>query len=805
MGRKKKRENNIGKTDIELAGLSGPVRQVKQICYKARKQRGLVVNGNIDDDGYGDEKNYSIIFDKHGNKTEEQVFHLFGRRHKVYNENRLPVTNTSYYLDGQPMNETAKVMSREVFQYDKNGNELEQIHYDRDGKITARLVSEYDDKPRLKHVPHRSPNLTPVEGRGNRIAHYNILEKKETLRSYWSYDDRGLMIENGNRDSDGNKKNYAVRQYDSHGNIIEVRGYKDGEMVSMARHRYQYDKHGIIREEVVTTHDAEGKLTHTSEFLCNERGDKIEGHHFDGEGNSTGDYEFTPEYDDAGNIINNHWDEPEEKLESETEECEYDKHGNWVKKTTYYATSDVSWKKTPVSIFIREITYWDNESAKETPPEVFFADVKKAHDEKYNDEEKENKNPMEELSAEQLQWLSEPSHTNEPFPLFRFYALTNKEIPSMVAYTGPYIEAMALLDELQENLDAQLIHSYNTVWNQQEEKPVRYILSFPGHPGFLLSAMQIQIHNADEFEVPSFMNKRDSYDSDIVYFSQLQLLRPSVASGKLEEFADDYDFARELESYINKCSLKKKPDKPLIYIIEANSNGFVTREHPVETDFKIDDLDVNYGSGFNQFHLDLMKRFNTTTKGLVLFHGQPGTGKTYYIRHLLRSMVDKKVVIYMPPNMVDHLVEPGFMAFLSSEVQGFSEEGKTCVLLIEDAEPLLAKRQEGVRIQGITNLLNMSDGLLNDMLRLQIICTFNVDVRKLDSALLRPGRLIARKEFKALTELDANLLAQRLGIKHHFKSPATLGEIYAMRKNKDTLIHDVESDKGASTLLDDLL
>jgi hypothetical protein len=117
---------------------------------------------------------------------------------------------------------------------------------------------------------------------------------------------------------------------------------------------------------------------------------------------------------------------------------------------------------------------------------------------------------------------------------------------------------------------------------------------------------------------------------------------------------------------------------------------------------------------------------------------------------------------------------------------------------------LLAKRQEGIRIQGVTNLLNMTDGLLNDMLNLQIICTFNVDLKKLDSALLREGRLIARKEFKALAVLDANLLAQRLGIKHHFTKPATLGQIYAKRKNQNTLIHDVEQERDASKEIDDL-
>ena len=146
----------------------------------------------------------------------------------------------------------------------------------------------------------------------------------------------------------------------------------------------------------------------------------------------------------------------------------------------------------------------------------------------------------------------------------------------------------------------------------------------------------------------------------------------------------------------------------------------------------------------------------------------------------------------MPPNMVDHLVEPSFMTFISQQVASYSEDGYFCVLLIEDAEPLLAARSSETRVQGVTNLLNMTDGLLNDMLNLQIICTFNVGLKKLDKALLRPGRLLARKEFKAMSELDANRLAQQLGIKHHFTAPTTLAEVYALVKNKNTLIHDVD-------------
>ena len=84
----------------------------------------------------------------------------------------------------------------------------------------------------------------------------------------------------------------------------------------------------------------------------------------------------------------------------------------------------------------------------------------------------------------------------------------------------------------------------------------------------------------------------------------------------------------------------------------------------------------------------------------------------------------------------------------------------------------------------------MTDGILNDMLNIQIICTFNVKVKELDKALLRPGRLTAQKEFRPMSTLDANRLAQQLGVKHTFTKPATLAEVYALEKNKGTLIHD---------------
>jgi hypothetical protein len=75
-------------------------------------------------------------------------------------------------------------------------------------------------------------------------------------------------------------------------------------------------------------------------------------------------------------------------------------------------------------------------------------------------------------------------------------------------------------------------------------------------------------------------------------------------------------------------------------------------------------------------------------------------------------------------------------------------------------------------------LLNISEGLLSDCLNIQIICSFITDISKVDSALMREGRLIEKYEFKDLEASKAQALSTKLGFKteHHF--PTTLTAIY---------------------------
>ena len=104
---------------------------------------------------------------------------------------------------------------------------------------------------------------------------------------------------------------------------------------------------------------------------------------------------------------------------------------------------------------------------------------------------------------------------------------------------------------------------------------------------------------------------------------------------------------------------------------------------------------------------------------------------------------------------------------------------KNSILILEDAEEVLLDREmEGNRNQAISNILNITNGLLNDALQIQIIATFNMNKKSIDKALLRAGRLIEEWHFDNLTVEEANKLALHLGSDKIYSKPTPIADIY---------------------------
>ena len=87
----------------------------------------------------------------------------------------------------------------------------------------------------------------------------------------------------------------------------------------------------------------------------------------------------------------------------------------------------------------------------------------------------------------------------------------------------------------------------------------------------------------------------------------------------------------------------------------------------------------------------------------------------------------------------------------------------------------------------VSNLLNISDGLLADFLNVQLICTFNSSLTTIDNALLRKGRLVARYEFGKLSIEKAQRLSNHFGLGRRITEPMTIADIANPNEKKQKL------------------
>jgi len=240
----------------------------------------------------------------------------------------------------------------------------------------------------------------------------------------------------------------------------------------------------------------------------------------------------------------------------------------------------------------------------------------------------------------------------------------------------------------------------------------------------------------------------------------------------------------EAEKLVTKFSQEyRKPMPPtsdggIFFLIQQDGDNIKTKEVSLSSDtvLKPEALALHYGSGSREWHQGFVEKLCERTNGLSIFEGRPGTGKTFYLRHLMGELKESHRFYFIPTSTMGILSRPDFIGFWTD--QRWHHSTKRFVVILEDSDAALMTRGSDNREQ-VSAILNLSDGMLADFLRLQIICTINCSAADIDSALLRPGRLVCHRVFGRLDYTQAARLAESLGRKLPHDRDYSLAEVFA--------------------------
>jgi hypothetical protein len=153
------------------------------------------------------------------------------------------------------------------------------------------------------------------------------------------------------------------------------------------------------------------------------------------------------------------------------------------------------------------------------------------------------------------------------------------------------------------------------------------------------------------------------------------------------------------------------------------------------------------GQDIGQYYDDFM----ASSASILLLIGPPGTGKTTFIRGLLQHTESSAIVSYDAAVLEKDYVFSNFI------------ESSKSLLILEDADMFLKSRKEGNTM--MHKFLNVGDGLVTTRGKKLIFSTNLPSINDVDPALIRPGRCYDILHFDELNQKQAEVLAEKVGVK----------------------------------------
>lgn len=196
-----------------------------------------------------------------------------------------------------------------VTHFNSNGNKTEFQQLKADGSLILKTTFTYQLATKKIEVADFDKDLKP------------------TTKTIFTLNDKGQQSEEVQYSSEGKLGLRRTYEYDEKGNNIKQTQFRaDGSLASTKA--FVYDSKGNVTK---LTQEYQGSPASTKKFVYNESGQLIEEISYDDKGNI--DFRFERSYDLNGNKKEEIKYKRSERLSVQIWKYEYDKTGNWTKKT----------------------------------------------------------------------------------------------------------------------------------------------------------------------------------------------------------------------------------------------------------------------------------------------------------------------------------------------------------------------------------------------------------------------------------------------------------------------------------------
>jgi DNA polymerase III delta prime subunit len=320
-----------------------------------------------------------------------------------------------------------------------------------------------------------------------------------------------------------------------------------------------------------------------------------------------------------------------------------------------------------------------------------------------------------------------------------------------------------LISELKAKLCTLDANPYEITYQFQEPGCKFIIISAFSNPVAMILESSLSLDSDDEsyFDFPGL--KTDVAFNSLYIASKPDLVEKikSIVYSKLKEFVVDKNQYRADMLLMDSGPIQSFTTKLL------TSEPLIVEAYPYLKDIE-----------------DQVEQYLASKQTIMMMQGPPGTGKTTLIKYIAAKMLggqyDKRALIANVSSDEENIKSNHFKRIIDQVVKPHNS-----LIVFEDSDAIVQARESGN--SGITPLFTIVDGLF--AVKNKWIFTTNLsDIKKIDAALLRPGRCHSFIQTRALEINELIKLAERLNytseLIDQIKTPMTLAEFFHFSEYK---------------------